>query len=133
MRVSVVAVDTRSARWSTSLHEAGHLVALHVLGGVGAAVIDESGRTGRYDGEMPDRATATDRAVVHLAGGAAQRLLYGRDGESHSDTRQARGELHRTGVSLRAARRDAEALIRAHRRAVDRLAVTLYQDGQAAL
>lgn len=107
-----------TARWSTAVHEASHVVAVKRAGGSASGWVSGDGRRGSYSGSLPDRAGAVQEAVVHLAGGIGQRKLVGRDGPSSSDLAQARAVLRGTGVSLAAARSRAAALVGANRRAI---------------
>ncbi|MGH3599559.1 MAG: hypothetical protein ACRDQH_04660 [Pseudonocardiaceae bacterium] len=115
-----------TARWSTAVHEASHVVAVRRAGGSASATLSADGRTGSYTGSLPDRASRVDEAVIHLAGGVGQRAIVGRDGPSVSDVAQARRALRGTGVSLGQARSQAASVIASNRGAIQREAPRLH-------
>lgn len=123
--------DRDSARWSTAVHEASHVVAVRRAGGTARATLSGNGRRGSYSGALPDPASPVADAIVHLAGGIGQRRLVGRDGLSGSDLAQARRALRGTGVSLGEARRHAARLVSGNRAAIEREARRLYGTGGA--
>lgn len=119
-----------SARWSTSVHEAAHVVLARAAGGRARAWLDEDGRTGGFEADMPATVSPVDVAIVHLAGGAAQQLILGRDGPSDDDLDNARDELRGTTFTLRRARRAARYAVTHHRNAIKRAARILHRDGR---
>ncbi len=100
------------------------------LGGTGRGWLNSDGRTGAWTGTVPDRLTPLDEAAIHLAGGAAQRLLVGRDGPSSDDTSKARQALRGTAVSQSKAQARAEVLVRRHRARIVSTAVRLHKTGR---
>ena len=120
------AVDTRSERWGTSVHEAGHYRVAKQLGGRGVHgwLLPDGGEV--Y-GRLND---GVDSAIVALAGRAAGRRISGRYGHSGHDERVARQMLRGTGVSYSQARREAERLVSTNWGAVKSDARRLYRNGR---
>lgn len=125
-------VDRKSDRWSIAVHEVAHLTVARVHGATerSAHFTASDGSHGRFDVTMPDVACTSADAVVHLAGGAGQRLISGRGGPSDLDMDQARKALRGTGMSLSRARAAADQLVRKHRPEIIRGADRLYRKGK---
>lgn len=118
------AVDRRSDRWQTALHEAGHVEVGKRLGATSLSAWLDDDRSGyfvgRFDG--PDE----DEAVILLAGAAAA----GRRGGGATDRREAKRLLRGTGVSMGEAERRARRAVSGRRGAIERTAQRLYRRGR---
>jgi hypothetical protein len=122
----------KDARTGTAIHEAGHVVAARQKGATDVtARVDTVGSRSRGSYSATFGGSKRDEAVIALAGAAAARRLAGRGYEvDRSDTRQARRLLKGSGVSLRQARREARAVVRANRREIEREAKRLLKRGK---
>lgn len=121
-----------------AVHEAAHAIAAHVAGyGVTEArcYVAEDGHV--VGGVLyRDGGSSFARAVAHLAGGAAVRLLVPRwpndgtgDGDEGTDLAHARANLATVGRTLAEAREAASALVAAHRAAIMHVAALLFAEG----
>ncbi len=125
-------MSRRTAREGTAIHEAGHMVAARKKGATDVSGrVDTSGSKSSGSFGATFNGSKKDEAVIMLAGGAAAKRMTGRGYEvDRSDTRAAKRLLRGSGVSVRQARREADAIVRKNKAAVDREAKRLLKRGR---
>lgn len=117
-------------RWHTAVHEAGHVVVGRKLGARGLGAVLLSDTRGRCT-PCTWRGSRLEEAAYILAGAAAGRLITGDPAlDGSSDVSSARRALRRTKHTLDEAETLAAQLARKHRRAIERAARQLYDDGR---